>query len=80
MGKYHYTYQNDTRDLKIVSDYTGMSFKELEKLSCFDLWYLLSEAVIYNCEQTEKGREYLENAWILEQTRPDRKRLRRWKR
>lgn len=26
--------------------------------------------------QTEKGREYLDNAWRLEQTKPDRKKLR----
>lgn len=26
--------------------------------------------------QTEKGREYLDDAWRLEQTKPDRKKLR----
>lgn len=26
--------------------------------------------------RTEKGREYLDNAWRLEQTKPDRKKLR----
>lgn len=34
------------------------------------------EAVIYNCMQTEDGIEYLQNAYRLQQTEPDRKKLR----
>jgi hypothetical protein len=37
---------------------------------------LFRDAYIYRLQQTEKGREYLENAWIFEQTEPDRKKLR----
>ena len=34
------------------------------------------DAFIYKMSQTEKGREYLSNAYRLDQTTPDRKRLR----
>lgn len=34
------------------------------------------DAYIYYLEQTEDGREYLENAWRMEQVKPDRKALR----
>ena len=34
------------------------------------------DAFIYRMNQTEKGREYLDNAWRLEQVKPDRDTLR----
>lgn len=34
------------------------------------------DAFIYQMNQTEKGREYLDKAYRLEQTKPDRKALR----
>jgi len=37
---------------------------------------LLRDAYIYKLNQTQKGQEYLEKCWILEQTEPDRKKLR----
>jgi len=36
----------------------------------------LRDAFIFNCNQSEKGREYLENAWYLEQTACDKSELR----
>jgi hypothetical protein len=35
------------------------------------------DAFIYRMSQTEKGEEYLNNAWRLEQTKPDRESLRK---
>lgn len=35
------------------------------------------DAFIYRMSQTEKGQEYLDNAWRLEQTTPDREALRK---
>jgi hypothetical protein len=32
--------------------------------------------VIYKYMQTEEGQKYLERCWILEQTKPDRAKLR----
>ena len=61
---------------KLVSDYTGLSFFEIEELYIDDFLSFRRDAFIYNMERNEGGREYLENAWILEQTKPDRKALR----
>ena len=35
------------------------------------------DAFIWRLSQTEKGEEYLNNAWMLEQTKPDRDALRK---
>ena len=40
----------------------------------FLLWR--RDAYIYRLNQTELGREYLDNAWRMEQTAPDRASLR----
>lgn len=37
---------------------------------------LVRDAFIYNMKQTEEGKEYLEQCWIITQTKPDRKSLR----
>jgi len=36
----------------------------------------LRDGFIHHCRKTPAGMEYLENCWYLEQTEPDRKRLR----
>lgn len=41
-----------------------------------DYWLLLRDAVIHQLSQTQRGREYLEQCWVLEQTEPDRQGLR----
>lgn len=35
------------------------------------------DAFIYRLSRTEEGREYLDNAWRMEQTAPDREGLRK---
>lgn len=61
---------------KLVSDYTGFNFAEVVDLEVFEYWAILRDAVIYKYMQTEQGQEYLERCWILEQTKPDRGKLR----
>jgi len=63
---------------KTVSEYTGYSFDRLENLNVFEFWMLLRDAVIYNCQQTEQGRDYLEKCWMADQTEPDRNALRKY--
>ena len=60
----------------MVAEYTGLNMIEVENLDY--MLYLLyrRDAFIYKLSQTEKGREYLNNAYRLEQTTPDRKSLR----
>jgi len=49
---------------------------EVEELDYIDYLQLRKDAFIYKMRQTEKGKEYLDNAYRLEQTKPERKRLR----
>lgn len=60
----------------MVSRYTGLNMLEVENLDIVDYLSYRRDAFIYRMSQTEKGREYLNNAYRLEQTTPDRKSLR----
>lgn len=66
----------NTLEEKVISEYTGYNFKDIEELDIFEYWLYLRDAVIYNYMKTDAGREYLENCWRIEQTSPDRKKLR----
>lgn len=48
----------------------------MDDLCYYTYRLLLRDALIHACEETETGREYLDKCWVLEQTEPDRKRLR----
>ena len=48
---------------------------EVEELDYIDYLTFRRDAFIYRMSKTEKGEEYLNNAWRLEQTKPDRKKL-----
>ena len=61
---------------KRVAEYLKISLLQVGELNLVEYLYFLREAFIYNCSQTEDGREYLRNANRLEQTSPDRKKLR----
>ncbi len=69
-------FDNVSSDMKIVADYTGYNFGEIDGLEIFDYWGYLHDAVVWNCRRSEAGKEYLENAWYYQQTEPDRKALR----
>lgn len=60
----------------LVSEYTGLSFLEIADLNYLQYLIWRRDAFIYTLNQTEEGREYLDNAYRMEQTQPDRKRLR----
>ena len=42
-----------------------------------DYLALRRDAFIYFMSQSEEGEKYLDNAWRMEQTKPDRERLRK---
>lgn len=54
-----------------------MSFSELMQVDCITFKMLLRDAYINRISQTEEGREYLENCWLITQTEPDRAQLRK---
>ena len=72
--KGHYTVESFEE--KLVSDYTGYRFNEIDEMDVVKFWIYLKDAFIYNMKQSEEGRKYLDNAWRLTQTNPDRDKLR----
>lgn len=60
----------------MVSEYSGLNFLEIGELNLIQYLVWRRDAFIYQCNQTESGREYLDNAWRMEQTEPDRAALR----
>ena len=61
----------------LVARYTGLNILQIEELDYIDYLILRRDAFIYRMSQTEKGEQYLNNAWRLEQTKPDREGLRK---
>lgn len=74
MGNHNYI--NTTWERRLVSEYTGLNFYQVGQLDygLFLLW--LRDAYIYTLNRTEEGRAYLDEAWRMEQTKPDRPKLR----
>ncbi|MEL7646976.1 MAG: hypothetical protein AAGU76_02730 [Sedimentibacter sp.] len=71
-----YEYEIYTAEFKIISEYSGLNFIEVSDLD-FDVYKLLfRDAYIWKLQQTERGQEYMQNAYILEQSNPDREKLR----
>lgn len=60
-----------------MADYAGLSLPEVRELEYIQYLTWRRDAFIYRLSQTEEGREYLDNAWRMEQTVPDRAGLRR---
>lgn len=60
----------------MVASYTGLNFHEVGALDYIQYLTYRRDAYIYYLEQSEDGREYLDNAWRMEQTKPDRAALR----
>lgn len=61
----------------LVAEYTGLNFLEIEELDIIQYLTWRRDAFIYTMSQTEAGQEYLDNAWRMEQTKPDRAALRK---
>ncbi len=60
-----------------MATYTGLNFHQVGQLNYVEYLTYRRDAFIYTMNQTEKGQEYLDNAWRMEQTEPDRAALRR---
>jgi hypothetical protein len=60
-----------------VSEYTGLNFHQVRQLDYIKYLTWLRDAYIHNLNQSDAGREYLANAWRMEQTAPDRSALRK---
>lgn len=60
----------------MVADYTGLNFREIGQLNYLQYLVWRRDAWIHMLSRTEKGQEYLDEAWRLEQTKADRAALR----
>lgn len=60
-----------------MSEYTGLTFFEVSQLNYLQYLIWRRDALIHRLSQTEKGQEYLDDAWRMEQTKPDRAGLRK---
>ncbi len=60
-----------------MSEYTGLTFLEVEQLDYLTFLTWRRDAFIHKMSQTEEGQKYLDNAWRMEQTQPDRRALRK---
>ena len=60
-----------------MSEYTGLNFFEVSQLDYLQYLVWRRDAYIYMLTRTEAGQEYLDNAWRMEQTEPDRPALRK---
>lgn len=69
-------YINTSWGRRLVAEYTGLNFHQVGKLDYGTYLLWLRDAYIYFLERSEEGREYLDNAWRMEQTKPDRVKLR----
>jgi hypothetical protein len=72
-----HNYEIITSDEHLVARYTGLNILQVEELDYLDYLIYRRDAFIYFMSQTEKGEKYLNNAWRLEQTKPDRETLRK---
>ena len=60
----------------LIYKYIGLNLFEINELDYIDYLILRRDAFINQMNQTEKGQEYLDNAYRLEETKPNREKLR----
>lgn len=65
-----------TRPEKLVMDYCHINIYEVQEMEIDIYLFFLREAMIFENSKSEEGREYLRNCWRIEQTKPDRQKLR----
>lgn len=59
-----------------MSQYTGLNFHDVRELEYVQFLTWRRDAFIWWYSRTEEGEQYLDNAWRMEQTEPDREGLR----
>lgn len=60
-----------------MAEYTGLNFFEVGRLNYLQYLIWRRDAFIHKLSQTQAGQDYLDNAWRMEQTKPDRAALRK---
>lgn len=60
----------------MVSEYTGLNMLQVQQLDYIDYLIYRRDAFIWRMSQSKEGTEYLDKAYRLEQTEPNREALR----
>ena len=60
-----------------MAEYTGLNFFEVAELDFLQYLIWRRDAYIHMLSRTPEGQDYLDNAWRMEQTKPDRAALRK---
>ena len=60
-----------------MAEYTGLNLVEVRQLDYLQYLIWRRDAYIHMLSRTEAGQKYLDNAWRMEQTEPDRAGLRK---
>ena len=58
--------------MKLVADWARIPIYDVLDMDILDYLRCLRDAFITKLNETEEGRDYLDNAWLLVQTEPDR--------
>ena len=61
----------------MAADWLRIPLVEVDELDYFYYLRVRRDAFVSRLEQSEAGREYLEKAWLLSRTEPDREASRR---
>ena len=69
-------YRLNTKGEKLVIYNLNITIFDVQEMPIDLYLYFMREANIHKLMQTKEGREYLDNCWRMEQTKPDRKKLR----
>lgn len=59
-----------------MAEYTGLNFFEVSELNYVQYLIWRRDAYIQMLSRTEEGQAYLDRCWRMEQTAPDRAKLR----
>ncbi len=57
-------------------DYLHINIFDIQDMQIDHYLYFMRQAFISENSKTKDGREYLKNCWRMEQTKPDRKKIR----
>lgn len=72
----HHDYTTTSWWQHLVAEYAGISLPAVRELDYIQYLVWRRDAYIHMLSRTEAGQEYLDNAWRMEQTKPDRAKLR----
>lgn len=71
-------FENYTSEIKAISEYTGLNFKEINNLAYAEYMLYRRDAWLHNLKQDEKGKEFLKTIWRLQQVTADEEAIKKF--